>query len=175
MKKITFLKLTLFTSLLFSMVAAQAQSENTLASLNPAKKKIVETGSVVSDAGPKGTYLSTFQASFPDATEINWHSYANDLPCVVFNTTGKMNRVFFNKKGKIAYVVSYYSKEMLPAAVLQTMEDFYRDKSIFGVTQISCNNKTAYVLALEDKTSWTDVTIIDNKIESKQVWEKAQF
>jgi hypothetical protein len=175
MKKITFLKPALFTSMLISVAFAQAQNNDAIASLNLPKNKIIENGNITSDAAPKGTPRATFHAAFPDATEVSWFSYAKGLACVAFNTTGKMNRVFFDRKGRIAYLLSYYSKEMLPLSVLNTINQNYGNTSVFGVTEIRCEHKIAYIVALEDKTSWTDLTIIDNKIEGTEVWRKAQL
>jgi hypothetical protein len=61
---------------------------------------------------------------------------------------------------------------MLPVWVLQKMNEKYAGKNIFGVTEINNNNETSYVLVLEDKSNWFDVTIVGNDIQDVQVWNK---
>lgn len=172
MRKIPFLKPVLFTFLLFSAFTIQAQTQYAVASLSPSKELPIEIGGNAANAGLKRTPVTTFQSAFPDATEVSW-SNTNGISYVFFKTPNKMNRVFFNKKGKISYTISYYSKELLPTSILKQVKNIYSDKTIFGVTEIGCDNQTAYQIVLEDETSWTNITIVDNEIQDEQVWVKA--
>jgi hypothetical protein len=82
--------------------------------------------------------------------------------------------VYFDKKGRISYSISYYKKEMLPFAILQLMNDKYPGKSIFGATEINNNAGTTYVLVLEGNTTWVDVTIAGNQVQDEQEWHKSR-
>ena len=173
MKKISLLKLLLFVSLLCTGFAAAAQTEASYAALNSSKKTTLKVGTVASMMGLKETVLISLQSSFPDATAVTWYNMAKGHLYVAFNIPGKTSRAMFDKKGKMLYSISYYSKEMLPASVLQKVNDNYCGKSIFGITEISFDHETVYELVLEDKTSWTDVKIVGNKIIEEKVWKKA--
>jgi len=174
MKKISLLKSLLFACLLCTFISAAAQSESSYASLTSSKKKIVEIGDLTAVSGTKETALITLNSTFPDATEISWYNMAKDLLYVAFNTPGKTNRAMFDKKGKMLYNISYYSKEMLPVSVLQKVKDNYYGKSIFGIIEISYNQETVYELVLEGKTTWTNIKIVGNEIMSEKVWRKAK-
>ena len=174
MKKNTLFNSMLLSSLLFMILAAHAQAQDAIASLNFSTKKIMDIGSSTPDAAVKATPLNTFHSIFPEATEDRWYADDKGFTNVYFKTTGKTNRVCFNKKGKIIYSISYYQKEMLPVWVLQKVNDLYADKTIFGVTETTDHNGTTYVLVLEGKTSWVDVTITGNEIQDEQVWDKSK-
>jgi hypothetical protein len=173
MKQISLLKSLLFASLLCTAISGVAQKEASFASLNSSKKTAVEIETLAPVTGLNKVALVNFHSSFPDATEVSWFNMKKGQLYVAFNTAGKKNRVVYNKKGKILYSISYYSKEMLPASVLQQVKDNYCGKSIFGITEISYNHETVYVLVLEDQTSWTDIKIAGNKIIEEKVWRKA--
>lgn len=173
MKKISLLKSLLFASLLCTAVDAAAQTEASFASLNSSKRTAVEITTVGPVIGLKETALVNFHSSFPDATEVTWYNMRKGQFYVAFNTPGKSNRAMYNRKGKLVYSISYYTKEMLPTSVLQKVKDNYCGKSIFGIIQISYNQGTVYELVLQDDTSWTDIKISGNQIIEEKVWKKA--
>ena len=168
------LKSMLFTSFLCTAIAANAQTEASFASINSPNKKLIKIGTDAPEAVSKGKALTAFQSDFPQATEATWYNNANDASYVVFNTQGKTNRAMFNKKGRMLYRISYYYKEMLPASVVKKVNDTYRDKTIFGITEINYNNDTVYVLVLEDKTHWTNITIAGDNITDEKIWTKTK-
>jgi hypothetical protein len=173
MKKISLLKSLLFASLLITAIAAAAQTEISFASLNSSKRTVMEIETVAPVTGLKEIALVNFHFSFPDATEVTWYNMDKGQLYVAFNTAGKQNRAMYNKKGKMFYKISYYSKEMLPASVLKTVKDNYCGKSIFGITEMSYNQQTVYELVLQDDTSWTNIKISGNQIIDEKVWKKA--
>jgi len=161
------------SSFLLLFVNSQAQSQNAIASLNlSSKAKIIEIGNETPATTSNATPRTTLHSTFPEVTDDNWFSEKKGFTTVYFKTPGKTNRALFDKKGKIVYTISYYQKEMLPVWVLQKMNEKYAGKNIFGVTEINNNNETSYVLVLEDKSNWFDVTIVGNDIQDVQVWNK---
>jgi len=174
MKKLTFLHLNLFVFLFFAVATAHAQNQPTFATLNPAKMKGVGTGSYAFNASPTEACLDHFHSAFPDATKVMWYTDNKGLPYVVFTRQGKADRVFFDRKGRICYSMSYYSEEMLPTQILQLVKNTYYDKSIFGVTEIFYNNATTYVIVLEDKTSWLEIKIADDEIKEQKAMMKVR-
>jgi hypothetical protein len=122
----------------------------------------------------KETVLITFHSSFPTATEVTWYNMPKGCLYAAFNTPGKTVRAMFNKKGRMLYSISYYTKEMLPASVLQTVKDNYCGKSIYGITEISYNKEKVYALVLEDQTSWINIKIADNEIMEEKVYRRAK-
>ena len=174
MKKISLLKSLLSASLLSTAIAGTAQTETSFALLKSPEKTNVEIAAVAPIIVLKEATLITFHSGFPEATNIKWYNMAKGLLHASFNTPGKTNRAMYTKKGKLLYSISYYSKEMLPASVLQEVKDNYSDKSIFGITELNYNGQTVYELLLEDETSWTNIKIAGNEIKDKKVWKKAQ-
>lgn len=174
MKKISLLKSLLFASLLFTVTAAAAQTEVSFASLNSSKRIGMVSETVAPVIALKETVLITFHSSFPTATEVTWYNMPKGCLYAAFNTPGKTVRAMFNKKGRMLYSISYYTKEMLPASVLQTVKDNYCGKSIYGITEISYNKEKVYALVLEDQTSWINIKIADNEIMEEKVYRRAK-
>ena len=174
MKKISLLQSLLFTSLLTTTIAAKAQADVSFVSLNPAKNTLMAIGTIAPAITLNAKALTAFHSSFPGATNVAWSDNTDGLVYVVFNTLGKTNRAMFNKKGKMLYSISYYRQEMLSNSLIEKVLDNYPGKSIYGITETSCNHETIYQLVLEDKTSWTDVKISGNEIIEERVWRKTQ-
>lgn len=174
MRHKTLLQQILFSSLLLVFVGTQAKSQDAIASLNfSAKEKVMEITDETPNTTLRTTPFSTLHSIFPQVTDDNWYAGSKGTTNVYFKTPGKTNRAVFDKKGKMVYTISYYQKEMLPVWVLQKINDKYAGKSIFGVIEVNDASGTSYVLVLEDKSSWIDVTIVGKEIQDEQVWNKA--
>jgi hypothetical protein len=52
---------------------------------------------------------------------------------------------------------------------LMKVKENYFGKSIFGVTEVNYAGKTAYLIILEDKTSWLHIKIIDDEMIVEKV------
>ena len=174
MKQFSFSKAILFSTLLFTGITGYSQKQEAIASSHLSGMKLLELGSVAPAIVPTGPAFSTFRSIFPSATEYHWYVEEKGNSSVYFKAQGKTNRVYFDKKGRISYSISYYKKEMLPFAILQLMNDKYPGKSIFGATEINNNAGTTYVLVLEGNTTWVDVTIAGNQVQDEQEWHKSR-
>jgi len=54
------------------------------------------------------------------------------------------------------------------------VKDAYFGKHIFGVTEVSAMGKSAYLIILEDSTSWLHIKVLDGEMTEEKVYLKAQ-
>jgi hypothetical protein len=88
---------------------------------------------------------------------------------VYFERNGKVVRAAFNTKGQFLYSISTYGEELLPKDVLLKVKEAYYGKNIFGVTEVSALGKFAYLIILEDKTSWLHIKVVDDEMVEEKV------
>ena len=167
-------KISSFLVLLCSLsgsLFSYAQHSNDVASLDLSKMfRNSPTGDIV--AAPDVKALNVFNAKFSNATRVIWSTYEKNLPFVYFETPGKTNRAGFDKNGNLVFTLSYYSEEKLPLPLLMKIKENYFGKSIFGITEVNYAGKTAYLIVLEDKTSWLHIKIIDDEMIVEHVYAK---
>jgi len=128
------------------------------------------------DAAAKTTtntrVLDNFSRMFKDASNVMW-SKDKHVDRVYFESKGKVTRAAFNQKGQFLYSITSYGEEYLPKDILMMVKDTYFGKSIFGVSEVNALGKTAYIIILEDKTSWLHIKVLDNEISEEKVLLKS--
>jgi hypothetical protein len=85
---------------------------------------------------------------------------------------GIKNKVYYNKKGNYQCKVRNYYESRLPGEVRHMVKSNYYDFSIYCVVEISAKDKTAYVVKLENKTSWKTIKVVDNEMEVAEDYKK---
>jgi hypothetical protein len=151
-----------------SAVANSQVINNEIASLGTSHK--FKNGSSVSTeaVGPNEKSVLIFNKMFGNATNVLWSTEGKGLPIAYFDLPGKKNRAGFDKKGNLVYTISYYKEEQLPKPVLLKVKETYFGKNIYCVTEVNYDGKTAYLIILEDKTSWLHIKIVgDEMVEER--------
>jgi len=89
-------------------------------------------------------------------------------------TDGDMNRTTFTKKGKFLNNIKHYDFLKLPESIANMINDAYPRWEIFGgVAEVTVFNKMAYLVLIENKTSWKRVKVVDGEIEVYEEFEKS--
>ena len=177
MKKMTILTSTILGMFLVMSTIANSQS---VAYLKPESIWLSENGSKdhsfdVADENPLAANprsVETFKKIFGNASNVIWSKIDRNHDRAYFNNNGITVRAGFDKKGKLMYTLKYYAEEHLPQDILLTVKKTYYGKSIFGVVEVSVDGKTAYMINLEDKTSWLRIKVLDDEITEEQLMLK---
>jgi hypothetical protein len=93
----------------------------------------------------------------------------------VFPTTNKIqvnhqidgiqHRTLYTSKGRFLHNIRYYDNEMLPEKVVEAVAFAYpRYWAFGGVIEVAVNDKIAYFVLIEDKTSWKRVRVVDGEV-----------
>ena len=117
--------------------------------------------------------LKSFDKNFKGAANASW-SESKEGYTAFYQGNGIMNRVNYNAKGKWMSTLRYYGEEQLPQTVRHEVKSTYYDYSIFGVTEVSVDNKIAYFVVLQDQTSFKRVKIVDGEMTEIETMKKAQ-
>ncbi|HEU0109602.1 MAG TPA: hypothetical protein VFQ73_01945 [Flavisolibacter sp.] len=174
MKKNSFLQLAFSALFLLASGFVFAQSGmQTIARVDVPKKQSSNYGMDASSA-PNATALLSLNKSFVDATNIQWTTSIEGKNVACFKTSGRTHMAFFTKKGKIESTVSYYSEEQLPKDILYEVKKQYFQKNIHGVIEVNTLGKTAYLITLEDKTSWLTIKVLDGEITQEKLLLKSE-
>jgi len=172
MKKISFLQIAFLALIIAGNSVAYAQNnENDIASLGSFRKHKTDliAGPVT---GPAEKALTAFNRMFATATNVSWATEDKGLPIAFFETPGRKNRAGFDKKGNLVYTISYYTEEQLPVPVLLKVEQSYFGRSIFCVTEVNYGGKTAYLIIMEDKTTWLHIKVVGDEMEEEHLYNK---
>ena len=109
------------------------------------------------------------QKGHPDA---KWFKSSAGLFVAFFTKDGIQTFVYYNQKGAFEFMIRYYKEEKLPTGVRDQVSSTYYDYNIYQVTEVTRNDKVAYALKIEDKTSWKTVKIIGGEMEVMEEYTK---
>jgi len=173
MKKISLSQTVLVVLFLLGTTVAYSQiSDNTTAAVDFSKTIKKDFRVAAAAAAPNEKVLSSFNTLFGNARNVIWTTYGKNLPYVYFETPEKTHRAAFDKNARLVYTLSYYHEEQLPYTVLFQVKDAYYGKSIFSVTEVNVSDKTAYLIILEDKTTWRHIKVLDGEITEEKLMIK---
>jgi hypothetical protein len=127
-------------------------------------------GAGSASASPKS--LESFKKAFGNTPDVIWTKTGSNEDQAYFVSDGITVRAGFDKKGDLMYTLRYYSEEHLPKDVLFQIKNTYFGKSIFGVTEVNIDGKTAYLVDLQDKTSWLKIKVLDGEMSEEKVMLK---
>lgn len=167
-------KQLLLAALALSVGAAGAIAQNAI----PFKVEIgkYEEEFIVSDnTATNSRVMNSFNKMFADASNVKWSKGERKYARVYFESKGKATRATFNHRGQLLYSITTYGEELLPEPVLMQVKRAYFGRSIFGVTEVSVMDKTAYLIILQDKTTWLHIKVVDGEIEETLLLRRADL
>jgi hypothetical protein len=135
--------------------------------------KFSEEFDVAEKASINTKVMNSFNRMYSDASNVIWTNDKHKIDRVYFERKGKVTRAAFNQKGQFLYSITSYREELLPEAILLLVKQAFYGRSIFGVTEITALNKTAYLIILEDKTTWLHIKVLDGEIFEEKLMLKA--
>lgn len=106
-----------------------------------------------------------FGNHFSEATDIGIFTDAFENTLVNCKVNGIQNRITYSKKGSFVSNLRYYYQDSLPKDVRHLVRSTWYDYAIAYVVEVTYSEKTAYVITLEDKTSWKKIKVVDGEME----------
>ena len=102
--------------------------------------------------------LKVFNETFKEAKNIEWHQW-EDHYVVNFLKDAVRHNAVYDKEGNFLSLRRYYMEDKLPISILFKLKKKYKDKHIYGVTEVMDNDGVYYHITLEDKFSWWIVKV----------------
>ena len=171
MKKLPMIVIAWLSAAIFANAQDHSlASSDKLVSAKPASKfeTTIETPSKSIDVNDR--IVKKFKKEFPGAMDAVWVQTKNGF-IVRFISNGIQNWTFLNKGGNRLSTMRYYTETELPSDVRTQVKSTYFDFSISSVKEVNCNNLTAYLITIEDKTKWKVIRVVDGEMD---VWEEHQ-
>lgn len=108
--------------------------------------------------------VSKFEKAFPGATDASWMN-TNDGFAVRFLQKGIQHMAFMTKRGNCISYIRYYFEKDLPPAVRTLVKSTYFDYKITSAEEVYHNNVTAYLVTIEDETTWKIIRVVDDEMD----------
>jgi hypothetical protein len=112
--------------------------------------------------------MANFKKYFSEVTDDVWIKTPNGY-VVRFTSNGIPNTAFLSNHGNCQSCVRYYTEKELTGDIRQQVKSTYFDFAITSVREVTYNSQTAYLVTIEDKTSWKVIRIVDGEMD---VWEE---
>jgi len=116
--------------------------------------------------------LRHFTKAYQNPSEVKWVKLTTGFR-VHFVSNGIDTRTYYNKRGACEAIVRYYYEKDMSANIRHQVKTIYYDFKIFLITEITADHKTAYLIKIEDNTSWKTVKIVDNEMEVIEEYSKS--
>ena len=116
--------------------------------------------------------LSDFKKSFKAAEQESWFETIEGGLMVKFSKDNIDTRVYYSKKGRRLATIRDFSEENLPKDIRHIVRSKYYDQSIYRVSEVTVDSQMAYLIILEDKTSWKKIRVIDGEIIEDANYQK---
>ena len=100
--------------------------------------------------------LKQFASAFPAISDARWFESENHYD-VYFEKDETRYHIRYQRNGKILSTRNYYPGHKLCTFLRAKVAEKFRDKSIFGVTELITSDNRIYVIVLEDDATWTNV------------------
>lgn len=116
--------------------------------------------------------IRNFKKEFSNVQNETWGLMKNGCYIVRFTRAGMKFRVEYNQRGHWLATTKFYGAQQLPENIHQQVMSTYYDYRIFSVAEINLGNRNAYVITLEDQTSWLKVRLMNDKMEEVESYRK---
>ncbi|HKO79013.1 MAG TPA: hypothetical protein VJU78_01400 [Chitinophagaceae bacterium] len=172
MKKVLFPGCTGLFMICVSTSFANAQNQTSVAKLQLTSGAISSTRASEekeNDRIPPDKVITKaardFTKTYKNATHVNWYGCGDGFVAYFIPANDVKTKVYYDKKGNYQCRVRSYAEDKLSPEIRHQVKSNYSDFNIFRVTEIHAKNKTAFIIKLENKTSWKTIKVIDNEME----------
>ncbi|MEP7375850.1 MAG: hypothetical protein ABI675_20815 [Chitinophagaceae bacterium] len=118
--------------------------------------------------------VRNFIREYKNVMDAEWFRSPTGSFVVYFTSDSISSTIYYTKEGEFDIMIRYYKEEELPREVRHLVKSNYYDFSIYHVSEFRSKGKTAYVVVLEDKTSWKKIKVLDNEMEVIGEFSKAE-
>jgi hypothetical protein len=171
MKKIVSICFTFFLASLMAVNSVYSQiadgNTNTKWLYRSSQEETSSTKSPASvylnDINPKA--VRNFLLDYTNVTDAKWSKLESGFTVVRFTTDGVHTRILYNRTGLCENVIRDYHEDKLPREIRHIVKRTYYDFSIYFISEVTIKDITAYIIQIEDKTSWKILKVVDGEME----------
>lgn len=153
---------------LLAFVNIGTAQENTYTELPP----VTITASTPS-ATVNAKVTKAFSKLYKDATNARWFPIEKKF-LVKFIMKDQDNTALFTKGGNLVYHISYGAEKNLPKEVRHIIKSSYYDQKINHVYNVEQDNRSIWVVSLDDAKELIMVRVENNELEETQRYAKSK-
>jgi len=116
--------------------------------------------------------IRNFKKEFTATENERWSMMRNGCYIVRFSKNNIFHRVEYNQKGHWLSTTKFYAPEYLSQSVRQAVMGTYHEYKIYSVAEVNVDSRTAFIVTLEDETSWLKVRLMGDKMEEVESYRK---
>ena len=116
--------------------------------------------------------LKSFQSSFKNYAGANWYQVGKHF-LATFEADGKKQKALFTKNGAMIYSIAYGFEKDLPAELRKQIKSNYFDQTIGMAIEVNENNRTIWVVRIEDEKTTTTLRLENGEMEEVQKFRKS--
>lgn len=117
--------------------------------------------------------VQNFISCYPEVTDVKWFKSSCGLTGAYFEKDNTRTWAYYDKTGICHYIIRHYYEEKLSAPIKELLRDKFPGFCIFHISEVTKNEKIAYVVKLQNKTSWKTVKIIGDEMEVVEEYWKS--
>jgi len=107
--------------------------------------------------------MRDFKKKYPNVTGEQWYSFPDGF-AARFNNNGIQHMITYNRLGGLLYNIVYYGEKKLPENVRALVKSTYYDYSITMIEEINYQNRTIYLVHMQDELTWKIVRVEDGEM-----------
>ena len=164
----------MLTLVILMMIASSqesyAQSSNDIALNIPALLAAIPSESAKSEREVRETEVNVramrnFTRSYKNIPGVKWFT-SQSGHFASFVSNGTHTKVVYDIKGNRAYAITSYTEAKLDRNVRTLVKSTYFDSNIIGVHEFEFDNKTIYVIKLQDsRSNFATLKVSEGQIE----------
>lgn len=104
-----------------------------------------------------------FTRNFKNANDLRINKFDNYTYIYCINN-GIVNRIRYDRKGNWDYTIRYYEEAQLPIEIRRQVRSTFLDYEIFGVTEVTVGDKTAYLVRIKTTEAWKTVKVLEDEM-----------
>ena len=101
--------------------------------------------------------LKVFHEAFPEVKQTTWYNFDEYYEVFFKSDENCSCRIDYSPEGIVLSTTRYYPGENLSPVIRAKINEKYPGKDIFGVTEVSNNDKLTYHLVLQDSKYWYNI------------------
>jgi hypothetical protein len=120
--------------------------------------------------------LQAFHETFKNPKEVTWNEYDTYYEVNFKQEVDIKTRVQYDMNGNVLQMVRYYSEQELPPLILAKLKKKYKDRSVFGVTEIFFQDNLEYYIKMQDEKHWYTIKsdIYGNSEQTEKFFKAAE-
>jgi len=161
---------TQFNSRFFGLIASILIVSNSFAQLSA----VENLQPALNNSPSVKTYenvVDKFQKIFVSAGNVRWEKIQKNF-LAKFSVGDLEKRALLNPKGQLIYEISYGKEKHLPVEIRKAVKRMYVEFVISSAVKVEEDNRTVWVIYLEDDESFASIRVENNEMEETQKYAK---